>query len=107
MCSSDLTGFAEPTCTTSFETDIQREESLLVKDAIHATDSSTLLRGGTKTALPEALQSAIAEAKDNKLEPTTPNHPLTPTIKELPGPNTTQEPDGLILDSNSVITGFT
>jgi len=82
-----------------------------VKDAIHATDSSTLLRGGTKTGLPEALQSAIAETKDNESEPTTPDHPLTPTIKggrgQLPGPNTIQEPDGLILDSNSVITGFT
>jgi len=41
----------------------------------------------------------------------TPDHPPTPTIKgrrgQLPGPNTAQEPDGLILDSNSAITGFT
>jgi len=41
----------------------------------------------------------------------TPDHPLTPIIKggrgQLPGPNTAQEPDGLILDSNSAITGFT
>jgi len=41
----------------------------------------------------------------------TPDPPLTPTQKgrrgQLPGPDTAQEPDGLILDSNSAITGFT
>jgi len=41
----------------------------------------------------------------------TPDPPLTPTKKgrrgQLPGPDTAQEPDGLILDSNSAITGFT
>jgi len=47
-----------------------------------------------------------------KLPPAhTPDPPPTPTIKgrrgQLPGPDTAQEPDGLILDSNSAITGFT
>ena len=41
----------------------------------------------------------------------TPDHPPTCKKKggrgQLPGPNTAQEPDGLILDSNSAITGFT
>jgi len=49
---------------------MQREEQLSVKYAIHATDTSTLRRGGAKTALPEAVKSATAETKDNEPEPT-------------------------------------
>jgi len=52
---SASTGFAEPTCTASSESNMQREAQLSVKHAIHATDNPTLLRDSDNTALPEAL----------------------------------------------------
>jgi len=67
---SATTGFAKFTCTAASESDMQREEQLSEKYGTRATDISTLRKGGTKTALPEALGPETAEMKGNEPEPT-------------------------------------
>ena len=67
---SALTGFAEFARAAFPKSDIQREEQLSKKYATYATDMSTLLSGGAKTALPDVLESATTEMKDNEPEPT-------------------------------------
>jgi len=49
---------------------MRREEQLLEKYATHATDTSTLLSDGAKTALPGVLEPVTAETKANEPKPT-------------------------------------
>jgi len=71
----------------------------------------------SKLTVPEKSQSQPRQGDRTALNGANPSPahtsdpPLTPTNKgrrgQLPGLDTAQEPDGLILDSNSAITGFT